>query len=668
MRFLFKLIGVVVVLAVLMIAAVFLLPGERIARLASEQFTTATGRGLRITGDVSPTLFPVLGVRTGAIALDNAAWSEDGPMLEADSLSIGVALMPLFSGEVQIREIAIRGAHVRLEKNRDGEANWEFGGTGDTTAEPADASTGLGIPLDFGLDQLRLTDASLSYRDAAAGTDIALGDIDLTATLPKFAGPADVSAKAKYNDQPVSLTAQLANLSAFIDGKVQTVSLKADAAGASLSLSGRTGLSPIAADVEVDASIPDLGPVMRLAGLSPVSLPGGLDRDLGFKGQLIYATEGAGAIFLRGAQVRLGGNPLGVEADLTLSSPLNLTARVSGGEMNFSTLTAGASGSADANAAGWSGDFIDASGLTAINGNVALTARSLNLGLVKLGAIDTRVTLDRARLVADLNQVSAYGGTISGQAVVNGRNGLSLGGDLRASNVALQPLLVDFAETDRLIGSADAQIKYLAIGDTMADLMNSLSGSGAISIGQGELLGLDLAGMLRNLDTSFRGEGSKTVFNAITASLDIEDGIARNDDLNFDAPLVRATGAGDIGIGGQTLDYRLSPVALTGGSGITVPVLISGPWSNLSFRPDLEGLINQNLAEERAALEQKLREEAQTALQNSLGVDLEGAGGDVEQAVQNRVDEQVDSAKQELEQKIEDEVGNALRNLLGDGN
>ena len=167
--------------------------------------------------------------------------------------------------------------------------------------------------------------------------------------------------------------------------------------------------------------------------------------------------------------------------------------------------------------------------------------------------------------------------------------------------------------------------------------------------------------MLRNLDASYRGEGSKTVFNTITASTSITNGLASNSDLIFDAPLISATGEGTIDIGNQSLAYRLTPVALTGGAGISVPVIIEGPWSDLSFRPDLEALVNQNLAAEREALEEQLRTRAQEALERELGVDVEGAGGNVEQAVRDRVDEQAD----ELRNQVEDQLREGLGRLLG---
>ena len=154
------------------------------------------------------------------------------------------------------------------------------------------------------------------------------------------------------------------------------------------------------------------------------------------------------------------------------------------------------------------------------------------------------------------------------------------------------------------------------------------------------------------------------MFNAISATASIAGGVASNSDLIFNAPVISATGQGTIDIGNRALSYRLTPRAQTGGDGITVPVLIEGPWNNLRFRPDLEALVNQNLAAEREALEAEVRRQAEEALQRELGVDVQAAGGDVEQAVRDRVDQQAD----QLRNQVEDQLREGLGRLLGGGN
>jgi len=72
---------------------------------------------------------------------------------------------------------------------------------------------------------------------------------------------------------------------------------------------------------------------------------------------------------------------------------------------------------------GWSKDPIDASALSALNGNINLRASSIDLGTLKLGAADLGVNIDRARAVVSINDLSAYQGRFGGQVVANNRSG-----------------------------------------------------------------------------------------------------------------------------------------------------------------------------------------------------------------------------------------------------
>lgn len=672
MRWIFRILGVIVAVIVLAVAALFIIPSERIARIVTEQFTAATGRALTISGEVSPTIYPVLGVRAGGISLANADWSANGPMLTAQELSVGVQLMPLLSGTIEIEEVVITAPRVRLERRADGRANWEFEATSSTTpptstdtTQTTDSSPG-GLPR-ISLARGVLSDASVQFSDAVSGQSVSVTGLDLTVALDGDSGQAQLSGDAQVNGQALSFNANSGDLNRMIAGQVEAIALAANIGGVELSFDGRAGLTPLTLDGAARLQAPRLDPVFNLIGQPAPSLPGNLGRDLAFAGNVTLTPDGAGAVFLRSATATLGGNALGLEADIALGSPINLTARITGGALDFSSLTSGGAASTSGSTApavttsGWPRSNIDVSGLAAANANIALTAQSLNLGVIRLGAIDTTAVLDRSRLVTTLRQVSAYNGSITGELVVNGRGGLSLGGNIRARGVAMQPLLQDLADQDRLIGTANVALQYLAVGNSMDALMRSLSGSASVDIGQGELLGLDLAGMLRNFDASFRGEGSKTVFNGITATASIANGVASNSDLVFDAPLVSASGQGTVDIGNQALDYRFTPVAQTGGAGIAIPVIIEGPWRDLSFRPDLEALVNQNLAEEREALERQVREQAEQALQRELGVNVEAAGGNVEQAVRDRVDQQAD----ELRNQVEDQLREGLGRLLG---
>jgi AsmA protein len=120
--------------------------------------------------------------------------------------------------------------------------------------------------------------------------------------------------------------------------------------------------------------------------------------------------------------------------------------------------------------------------------------------VLKLGQTRALITVDRARAVIDIREMQAYEGQITGDFVVNGRGGLSVGGRLSFAGLKTQPLLTDLAGWDRLVSTGDFDLEFLGVGNSIDAIMKSLKGQGALELGQGELRGLDIAGMLKNLD------------------------------------------------------------------------------------------------------------------------------------------------------------------------
>nr|MBP6737628.1 AsmA-like C-terminal region-containing protein [Paracoccaceae bacterium] len=342
-----------------------------------------------------------------------------------------------------------------------------------------------------------------------------------------------------------------------------------------------------------------------------------------------------------------------------------LSAKVMAGALDLTGLTGGHGGGSDggAAAAGWPTDRIDVSGLGVLDASVALVADSADLGLAKTGALEVMLTIDRARAVFDIRRIAAYDGVVSGQFVVNGRKGLSVGGDLSFAGIALQPMLRDFGGYERLVGTGDLRVKFLGSGASVDAIMHSLEGAGSLALGKGELRGLDIAGMLRTLDMGFVGEGQKTIFDSLAGTFTMAGGVLRNDDLKMVSPYVTAAGSGDVGLGARNLDYRIKATALAdaeGAGGVTAPLMITGPWAKPRFALDLEALAEQELAEEKAALEAAakakaaaLEAEAKAKLKDELGIEqLEGESLE-------------DAARRRAEEALTEEARKALEALLG---
>lgn len=616
MRWLVRILSALVMLVLVVLGLVFLIPSEKVAGLAAAEFEKISGRTLVLEGAVRPSVWPQLGVKTGPVTISNAEWSTEGPMLSADALSIGLDMKALIGGDVKITTIEAEAPRIVLERAADGRVNWDFTSEAST---PSSAAQGAGTP--FTLDRGLVTDGTVIFVDHLAGSRTELTGIGAEVKIPSFTGAAGVDLKARMNGQALALAGTVGAFASFLEGKVVPVSLAGTVGGSEFDFDGRLGTAPLAADGQLEANVSDLAAVFGLLGQAAPALPEGFGRrSITAAGKVTYAPEGS--VHLREGAVVLDGNRFVASGDLFLSGERpKLNAQLTAGALDFSAL--GGDGGGGASGGGWSDARIDASGLGALDAEVALVADSIALGGMQLGKTRVLVTMDRGRAVFDIREMRAYDGLITGQFVMNGRSGLSVGGDLTVAAVAVQALLRDLADYERLVGTGDLRVKFLGSGGSMAAIMNSLAGDGRVSFGKGEILGLDLVGMLRTLDTSYVGPGSKTIFDSIAGTFTIKDGVLRNDDLAFVAPLVQATGKGNIGIGKRTLDYRVIPTALQkedGTGGVKVPLMITGTWDKPRFGLDMGALADEKIEIERKRLEEKAAAELAKKAEQQLGI------------------------------------------------
>ncbi len=658
MRWLVRLAAVLFGLVALFLVALVLMPRERVAELAAREFEAATGRAMTISGDVRPSIWPRLGVRTGPVTVANAPWTDEGPMLEARSLEIGLDTLALMSGAWRISRIALEEPVIRLERDAEGRANWDLsppprgteGAAAEGQAGPAPASAQAGFPL-FSLDEGLVTGGRVLWIDRAADMRTEISALDMRVSLPEAGGPADLTLSGQANGRGFAVEGRLAEAGTSLAGRVAPVRLSLVTGAARIAFDGEAGSAPPMAEGKIDAALGDLGDLAALFGRERPALPEGLGRrQIALTGGLTLA-EG-GTLHLRKGQVTADGNRLAVDADLIPQGERpKLEANLRAETLNLAGLSEGGGGTGGGGGGdkGWSRQPIDVSALSALDLGLALSAGSVDFGRLKLGATKAILTLDRARLVADLREVAAYGGTLSGELIVNGRQGLSVGADLTLAGLQTEPLLGDLAEFDRLATQGDLRLKLLAAGPHEEALMQSLSGTGSVRFGKGELRGLDVARMVRTLDAGSVGQGTRTIFDRMSATFTIEKGVLRNEDLTLEAPLLRATGRGQVGIGARTLDYRLLPTLLPQGDGtggVSVPLLVSGPWASPRYRLDLDALVRQPVGQQ---VKERLEEEAA----ERLGV-VPQEGESLEEA-----------AKRRAREALQNEAGRALNRLLG---
>ena len=163
MRWLFRLMGLVALLAIVLVVSLLMLPGERIARIAADQISSLTGRDVTMQGDTTVTFYPVLGISTGQVTVANAPWSKAGPMFVAQSLKIGVEPQALFGGEIRITGLEAVDPKILLERSADGAVNWKIGVDGVASSGQGESGPAVSKPLALTLDRALIRNANLTY-------------------------------------------------------------------------------------------------------------------------------------------------------------------------------------------------------------------------------------------------------------------------------------------------------------------------------------------------------------------------------------------------------------------------------------------------------------------------------------------------------------------------
>jgi AsmA protein len=117
-----------------------------------------TGRELTLSGDLELSVFPWIAIESGPAALGDAPGFGPEPFVSIRQAHIGVRLLPLLSGKIEVGNVKLDGARIRLITDEKGRDNWaDLGKTAGEEQKPEATSGATEVP----------TVASLQISDAA---------------------------------------------------------------------------------------------------------------------------------------------------------------------------------------------------------------------------------------------------------------------------------------------------------------------------------------------------------------------------------------------------------------------------------------------------------------------------------------------------------------------
>ena len=127
-KLLYVVLGVVVLVAVAVVAFVVLFDPNDYRDRVSAEVKRATGRDLVIEGDLGLSVFPWLAIDVGKTRLGNAPGFGDEPFASFERARLSVRLLPmLLHREVSVGTASLDSLHLNLEVAKNGRSNWQVG-------------------------------------------------------------------------------------------------------------------------------------------------------------------------------------------------------------------------------------------------------------------------------------------------------------------------------------------------------------------------------------------------------------------------------------------------------------------------------------------------------------------------------------------------------------
>jgi len=624
----FGLVILLVVVIGILIAAPSFVPTEVYRGPITGALERSTGRDVTINGDVRLKFFPRLEILLQDVTVGNVPKGKAAYFAKIQELDVVLDLMALLKRRVKVDHFELIAPHINLEDSSTGTPNWSF--TPDNTTPDTSSAFNLS---DISLEDVRLVKGRITYRDTAGAMSTYEG-INVQFSLENLDHPLNVRGSVALDDQTINLTIMLGVPRVLLDGGSSPVSLHLDSQMGKTTFNGDVDAKPQHSPSltgSYDLNVPSLrrlsaalgSPIEGSSGFGELKMSGRLDANedrvhfnktkLKFDGM---TGNGSLTLALTGARPKLTGS-------LALDK-FDANAFTSTGSRSD---TPGAPGTPTPPDAGWSTEPMDFSALRSLDAALNISAGKILFSEIKIGKGDLKLKITNGLLTAALDQVKLYNGTGKGSLTINSKKSIA---QIRTSfslkNIDTLTFLSDAMNFDRLEGVGDISYALTTEGQSQISLVRHLAGNGSLQITDGAWRGINLANLARSAKKLFgkkkknstaadkkgtpaqtpqdTNDDSKTDFAEMTATFTVKRGQVSNTDLLLLNPFLRVTGGGKVNLVEQTVNYRLRTKIVENSSGqggakeaagFTVPIIVKGSLDKLSYRPDLAGLVTDNL-------------------------------------------------------------------------
>jgi len=617
----FKLFAYLVLVLVIFVAAV---TGIFIATFDANEYKQdltdlvreQSGRDLQFYGDVSLTIYPALGMELGALSFSNASGFGDQPMIKVNKVSISVDVASLIAFSPEVDQLVLSDLDINLQKNKNGVTNWDDllkPETESTATEttPSDTGSGESMKISGAFGGLNIQNARLLWKDAQAGVEYRISDLDLLTgrITPDAPFPLQMHVAVQSGseiDANLDFNSQIQYL--FDNGrlKLDDLALKLDAKGSLMPF------DPL--NVKVAAQQILLDPAARSLDLKSLMLA---LNDLQLNGDVTVHDYAQPAVSFKLAadtldvDALLGTPPAGSQPPKTDAEPVK-TGSAEDVEIKLP---------------------MELLRTLQIDGDLKIA----RLKIQNLWMQQIDLGLKAKDGVIDLNPIKLllYEGNFDAAVQIDAKGNVpeyKVSKNLK--NVQAGKLLIDFMGEDKIGGAMNADVNINTSGEWLSELKRNSNGTMSLAFTDGALNGFNLRYLIEKAKAKFSGKKSpdasaqKTDFSSLTLTGKIANGVFTSDDLDLQAPVIRVGGKGKANLNNDTVNYLVNAKIVgtlkgqEGGSfddlsGLLIPVRIKGPFTDPKIDVQFDEMLKAKTEAEKAKIKAALDAE-KSALKKQL--------------------------------------------------
>lgn len=600
-RFLTTIVILLVVLAVGMTALVLLVNPNDFRSYMAKEVQQRTGYDLQLDGSLRWHVWPRLSILSGRMSL--TAPGAEQPVVSAENMRLDVALWPLLSHQLDVKQVMLKGAVIRLTPDSDAQKPENSPIAPSGSREPS-----KDVAWKLNIKKVQVKDSLLIWQQDK-DDQINMRDINLSIDQDSER-QAYIEFSSRINRNQRDLSFKLAanvDLSSYPQRYSAVVSrFDYHLAGVGLPTDGIAGQGSATVNYQLQPQLLDISNLQITANQS--QLQGRIQGSMQADGESTY-------------KVDLTSTALSLDNLLGWQLPSDSEA----GNVSTSQQTGPRSPvTSNSQPVSQSGDMAF---LRDFNADVKIQANQIIYHGLTIA--DFSLQAQNQQGVATLQDLSGK----LGQGTFKTQGAISVVDNQPAQmtltpqieNIAMGPVLHAFGQPETFVGDLTLTGKFNGSGVTLADVMQRWDGHAHISMANARLNGMNIQQLIQQ--AVVRSHSEVTAADSYTDYTKIQelkaDTVLRQGNLRITqffgrSEMLTAGGSGLINLDKQRCDMSLNVRVLDGWKGksnvvktlqkAVIPLRIYGPWQELSYSLDVDKVL-------RSELEQK----AKDALNDWLG-------------------------------------------------